>query len=258
MSIRRAAHVHRAFAGALILVLTAVPARAGKGDGKDELPHPGQHLKEVLKNVAKLESCAVSLRIEGGISDDERHSVKQATVRQTYSGEVFGNKLMHLPGLEVYRTPEKGVKLSGGLWKDVMADRSGLLLARLFDFPLDVVKKAYAHSKNAEWVGGWVTEEEDAVVEEGDVPDLLRELTVELELEGFDLDGSDESKDEPAGQVKSDGKSEDDKGKTVVAGSVDAKEPARKLPKVIRVEAPTREALQHFLAVEKSGCIGGG
>lgn len=253
---------------AMFLVVSAPSSRAlavpdGKKDDEAKLPHPSKHLKKAYLKLRALDSYRVSLRVEGGLSKDEKHSLSRVTVRQNYVGDVFQNKLMHLPGINAYRTPKKGAIRAGGIWKNALGDKNGTLMQRLFAFPLEVLGKAVRHSRRAEWVKSSIQSELGGIeFELLDLEDEEEENEAETDT-GDDVDDLfDDLFGEEGAEDKTESASTDSdkpRGKTVVAGGADEKEETElRLPRVVRIEVPPKEALRHYLAVEKSGCIGGG
>ena len=208
----------------------AKPEKAG-AEGK-KLPNAGKELLNVFKNLTKAKNYNVAVRIEGGLSDNPEHRVTTANVRETYAGDVFKSQarsqLMHLPTMHVFRTPDAGA-IRSGVWKNLLSEPAGVKMHRLFSFPETILERATRYQAAAQWVDG---EEKDA----------------EAEASPEEGDDAGEAKAAPAA-----------KGKTIVVGpGKGGKTVSTSLPRIIRVEAPTKEALAHFLEVENSGCFGGG
>ena len=220
------------FACALLPLPCSAAAEKDKNDAKKDLPSAGGYLKLVLSNLKKVKSYRVALTVEGGTSDEANHKITQRTVHQSYRGNVYQNTMMHVPAHKVYRTLKKGVRYTRGDWRNILADRQGVLLDRLFDFPFMVLVKAARHSKKAEWVEKPKSREKKS-----------------------------SRKSRKSQKKKKSSKQDDDedgkRGRTVVRRSK-SKRTRTSLPSVIRVEVPREVALKHFLTVERSGCIGGG
>lgn len=223
-----------------LLLLTPYGAdAAGKSDGKEaKRPSAGKQLKLALKNLLKKKSFQVSLKVQGGTSDNPQHKITQMTVRETYLGKVYKNRLMHVPSLKAFRTPKKGVKFTRGLWRNILSDRRGVMMDRLFTFPVEALSKAARHAKKATWV--------EKKVKKKRAKKTRRRSQRKPKDEDLD---EDEDEDE--------GDRDKPRGRTVVKKKKKKKNKTS-TPTVVRVEIPPSEALTHFLKVEKSGCIGGG
>lgn len=221
---------------ALAATVDAAPPQPGK-DG--DIPSPAAKLLEATKNLAKAGGYRTQLEVQGGLSKTPDHAIFQFAVRQSYDGQVH-REMLHVPAMKTFKTAKKGVRYFEGYWRSVLADADGKMLNSFFNFPQQVLEQALRHAKTGEWIdaGGVLAPAgEGATATDGAA-------------------GGDSSPEV--------GENDDAKGaggKTVVVGEGgDAKstEGARSLPRVMRIEAPTREALQHYIAVENSGCLGGG
>jgi len=221
-------------AAMLSLALAATAGAAPPQPGKDgDIPSPAAKLLEATKNLAKAGGYRTQLEVQGGLSKTPDHALVQFAVRQSYDGQVY-RELLHVPAMKTFKTAKKGVRYFEGYWRSVLADRDGKMLNSFFSFPQQVLAQALRHAKTGEWIdaGGVVAPATDG-----------------------DADGDSSS---------AAGENDDEKGasgKTVVVGEggdATSTDGARSLPRVMRIEAPTREALQHYIAVENSGCLGGG
>ena len=210
----------------------AVAWAAPAGGSKDKIPAASKALREAFKLLKKQENFEVQLQVAGGISDNEQHKITELAVRETYLGSVYGNKVMHLPKLKSFRTPKSGARFVQGMWRRITADKKGVVMDRLFKFPLEALGDAAKHAKTAQWRE---PEEED---EESDSESRSRKRR------GAKRDGDRDEKG-------------DGGGRTVVGGADDDEDSAPRPTKII-VEAPPKEALAHFLKVENSGCLSGG
>ena len=113
-----------------------------------------------------------------------------------------------------------------GTWRNIYSDPQGKKLQTFFNFPQEVLKQALRHAKRS---GRWL--DADQAEDAGDANPA--KPADELQLEGS--------------------------GRTVVSKKrLSDKEAEAIMPTVIIVDTPTREALNHYLTVEKSGCLGGG
>ncbi len=225
------------------------------GDKKPGLVEPDPHktLQDVAKNLSKATNYRTAIKVEGGYSDREDHDVTERVVGESYEGDVFGS-LMHVPKSKAFRYPTKGVAYIDGSWRDILSDTKTTLMNRLFTFPSVLMTRAVAlPPKNARWL---TAEEEKA---RGIAPDDDED---EDEVEAAD-DEEDEEEDEEDDEADSSEKKAakpDPKpsGKTVVVKPKSTGSKAGRAPRILRIEAPTKEALQHFIEVQNSGCLSGG
>lgn len=215
--------------------LAALPLAPGLSDDAGRAarpPHPGRKLAEAFKNLQKAKSYKVAVAIVGGISDNQDHKVAQVTVREQYDGEVHrtsAGNLMHVPAPKAFRLLErkKGAILADGGWKSILADRAGVRLDRLFSFPEELSRRAMKYASSAEWLTEGTASGNSAKAEDSEVAD--------------------------GGDAPKSGSGDQPEGKTEVAP--DGKQGKAKLPRIVRVEAPTKEALSHFIEVQNSGCM---
>jgi hypothetical protein len=208
-------------------------AEAKTGEKKGEEPSAGKQLLLAAKKLSDATSYEVALRVEGGLSNNAEHRLDSVTVRQSYRGGVYRNEMMHVPQMKVYRTARKGVYATG---RSLLSDREGVLMDRLFSFPLDIVSKASKNAKQAQWVRKPVAEERSGVI-----------------------DLSDDDEDSAEGEsVKEPDAGKKPGSRTVVVKPNQKTASAAPMPRFVRVEAPPKEAVEHFVTVEKSGCFGGG
>ena len=205
---------------------TAFSAPPKKNDAKN-LPKPWKHLVAAIKNFAKQKSYRVTFSVNGGLSFTDDHSLRQTIVRLNYEASIHAAgklPLMAVRSPRAFRTYKKGAILDSGIWRGISYDMRGQKMDRLFRFPDKLLARALKYAKNATWL-----EDED---------------------EGKD----DGKKKREKKKKKKSGKS---KGRTVVAKR-SSKDTPTVLPRFIGVEVPPKEALQHFVEVESSGCFGGG
>lgn len=212
-----------AFAMAAAMAAATV-ARAGPAES---LPSPARRLKEATKNLVRAKSYEVGASIRGGISKNAEHRIEELTVRQSYSAQVYQH-VMHVPALKAYRTPKAGVRQYQGYWRNILSDRNGVLCERLFPFPEVLLTRALRHSSRAEW------------------------LVEEKQEDGASAASTEDDADSEA-RTPEDSR----RGRTVVGTHKDG-ESGRKDPRFIRVDTPVKEALQHVIEVENSGCLSGG
>ena len=133
---------------------------------------------------------------------------------------------MHISAQESYKTPRKGVRFFQGAWRNIYSDAQGKKLQTFFNFPQEVLKQALRHAKRS---GRWL--DADQAAAEG-------EKNPAKPVEDLEVEGS---------------------GSTVVSKKrLSGEEVEAIMPTIMLVETPTREALNHYLTVEKSGCLGGG
>ncbi len=224
--------------GVIAFALTAagaVLAADEKNAGPQE-PDPHKTLQEVAKNLSKATNYRTGVRVEGGYSDREDHDVTERVVGEAYEGEVFGS-MMHIPKSKAFRYPTKGVAFIDGSWRDILSDQKTTLMNRLFTFPSVLLSRAVAlPAKNARWL---TVEEEKARGVAADDEDEDDE----------EEDSSEKEKAKPAPQPS---------GKTVVVQPKSTNSQSGRMPRILRIEAPTKEALQHFIEIQNSGCLSGG
>lgn len=217
------------FAG---VTATLVAGGEGAAGSKKGVPSPKQQLKDALLNLQKARGYAVSLGVQGGISNNPEHAVTTFTVKEDYGGSVHQN-LMHVDTMKSYRyrAPKKGVRYIDGAWKQVSADRAGQIMDRLFSFPEEVLTNALKYAAAGQWVDPAASADAKAS----------------------------ETSGEGSGSTPSTAPARG--GKTAVSPDSEKKSAAEALvaiPRVMRIEVPAKEALNHYLTVEKSGCVGGG
>ena len=222
--------------GLLVVCLVSYLVASEPAKSKEaKYPNPVKTLQTAIKNLAKSGNYYTKVTIEGGISGGEDHSLVTKVVAESYEGEVHGS-LMQVASPKAYRYPKKGVALVDGHWVGILSDQKTKLVQKLFTFPEVILGRALTHApRGAKWLPPQETDAKpEAKAEEGT----------------GETDG--EVKEEPAGKSPRD--------KTVVAksGAKKGAEPSGPQPRIIRVEAPSEEALQHFLEVQNSGCLSAG
>jgi hypothetical protein len=207
-------------------------------------PQVADHLLSAYKNFARTTGYKVRMSVDGGISDNPEHTITNAVVRDTYIGEVYQNTMAVTKSttfpFQAFRTLKKGVAFVEGMWRPVLAHPAGVRLDRLFPFPSNIMDLAAKYAKSAQWV-------EDSVDDEDEDEDGDEDETVD----GDDEEDAEEDVEDPADKEK-------DKHKTTPVKKQQDKSKLASIPRVLRVEAPTKEALEHFMLVEKSGCVSGG
>ena len=215
-----------------------------------EAPTPAKAIQNALSELQKAKNYLTRAEVEGGLSDSLDHEVNEAIVRQHYTGEVHGSMMSVTLPKKAFRFPKKGVAFLDGQWKDILSDRTTLLMDRLFPFPELILQRALTHAPKS---GRWLTkEEEEKRGYESDDDD------------DSDDDSDDEDADEEQQKLEAAKKAEAEKaraGKTAAKAAVAAgtsAKPAGPLPRVLYVEATPKEALQHFVEVQNSNCMGGG
>ncbi len=216
--------------GLWVLSLGALGTSAANADQRKDVPAPASILAQAYKNLVKSGSYETTIAITGGVTKRDDHKVTHPTVRQNYEAAVVTSPrrpIMKVTRPRAYRTPSGGAIESAGIWRNIHSDRQGKRMDRLFAFPETVLARALKHKRAAEWV----------------------------ERSKKKKKGAKRSKGKKDEKLSSDAKTKK-KGKTSVAKGRDAEKPP--LPGYIRVNAPTKEALQHFIEVENSGCFGGG
>jgi len=237
--------------GVAVLLSSITPLFSGEKDSDKELkpaiPKADAQLLAAYKNFTKATGYKVNMTVVGGISDNPEHTVTNRVVSDTYNGEVYQN-LMFVDNsqtfpFKAYRTPKKGVGKIDGMWRPTLAHPRGVRMERLFPFPSMIMDQAAKHAKTAQWLAGSVVEEEDE-----DEDDEDAESAAEDEDEGSNKASEKESDKEIA------------KRKTTAVKKTEKAEKARlaSMPRVLRVEAPAKEALDHFTQVQNSGCVSGG
>ena len=209
---------------AAVFTVCAGPLLAKDAPGK-KVPSPHSQLVKAAKALSKIKGFKTTLTVRGGLSNVADHKIHQFAVKETYQGDIYKG-LIHVSAKESFKTPRKGVRFIEGAWRNIYSDPDGKMLQTFFNFPQEVLKQALRHAKKS---GRWL-DAEKPVAEADKEPAKPAE---ELELE--------------------------DSGRTVVSKRRPAGEEAEAImPTVMLVETPTREALKHYLAVENSGCLGGG
>ena len=190
-----------------------------------KVPSPYSQLAKAAKNLSKIKGFKTTLTVQGGLSNTKDHKIHQFAVKESYQGDIYRG-LIHISAQESYKTPRKGVRFFEGAWRNIYSDPQGKKLQTFFNFPQEVLKQALRHAKRS---GRWL-DADRAKAEAGANPAKAAE---EIELEGS--------------------------GRTVVSKKrLSDKEAEAIMPTIMLVETPTREALDHYLTVEKSGCLGGG
>ena len=151
-----------AILGVAVVALCAGPVAADEA----KAPDPMKVLKSVTKNLvkeARKEGYRATLNVEGGISKAADHSLWNTTVREAYEGDIRGN-VMHVPGMQVFRTSQKGAVFDGTQWAALQARADGKKLDRLFAFPVQLLSKGLKNPKKVTWLES--TEEPEEVIEE--------------------------------------------------------------------------------------------
>jgi len=213
---------------------------------KKKIPSPQKQLLTAYKNLLKQKSYRSTLTVEGGLSRTKDHDLYQKAVSATYNGEVYRN-LLHVTNMKSFKTGKKGVRYIQGGWRSIHADRQGKMLDSFFKFPQDVLRQALRHVKRS---GKWVEPAaDDEAADEDDDDKGKGKGKGKGKAKGKDRD-----KDEAKNKSKGKGK-----GRTAVGEKRGSKgDDDVRVPRVLLVEAPIKEALEHYLTVEKSGCLGGG
>ena len=192
---------------------------------RKKTPSPYSRLAKAAKTLSKIKGFKSTLTVQGGLSNTKDHKIHQFAVKESYQGDIYKG-LIHISAQESYKTPRKGVRFFQGAWRNIYSDAQGKKLQTFFNFPQEVLKQALRHAKRS---GRWLDADQAAAEGEKNPAKPVEEL----ELEGS--------------------------GKTVVSKKrLSGEEVEAIMPTIMLVETPTREALNHYLTVEKSGCLGGG
>ena len=192
---------------------------------RKKTPSPYSQLAKAAKHLSKIKGFKTTLTVQGGLSNTKDHKIHQFAVKESYQGDIYKG-LIHISAQESYKTPRKGVRFFQGAWRNLSSDAQGKKLQTFFNFPQEVLKQALRHAKRS---GRWLDADQAAAEGEKNPAKPVEEL----ELEGS--------------------------GKTVVSKKrLSGEEVEAIMPTIMLVETPTREALNHYLTVEKSGCLGGG
>ena len=192
---------------------------------RKKIPSPYSQLAKAAKNLSKIKGFKTTLTVQGGLSNTKDHKIHQFAVKESYQGDIYKG-LIHISAQESYKTPRKGVRFFQGAWRNIYSDAQGKKLQTFFNFPQEVLKQALRHAKRS---GRWLDADQAAAEGEKNPAKPVEEL----ELEGS--------------------------GKTVVSKKrLSGEEVEAIMPTIMLIETPTREALNHYLTVEKSGCLGGG
>ena len=192
---------------------------------RKKTPSPYSQLAKAAKNLSKIKGFKTTLTVQGGLSNTKDHKIHQFAVKESYQGDIYKG-LIHISAQESYKTPRKGVRFFQGAWRNIYSDAQGKKLHTFFNFPQEGLKQALRHAKRS---GRWLDADQAAAEGEKNPAKPVEEL----ELEGS--------------------------GKTVVSQKrLSGEEVEAIMPTIMLVETPTREALNHYLTVEKSGCLGGG
>ncbi|MEE3055338.1 MAG: hypothetical protein VYB34_16525 [Planctomycetota bacterium] len=211
------------------VVLTACTGLLFAGDSsKKKVPSPYSQLAKAARNLSKIKGFKTTLTVQGGLSNTKDHKIHQFAVKETYQGDIYKG-LLHVSAKESFKTPRKGVRFFEGAWRNIHSDPQGKMLQTFFNFPQEVLKQALRHAKKS---GRWLDADQPAAeAEKNPARPAAEELEIELE----------------------------DSGRTVVSKKpLSGEEAEAIMPTVMLVQTPTREALNHYLAVENSGCLGGG
>ena len=215
----------RVLAAAVVFSVCTGTLFAADAPGK-KVPSPYSQLVKAAKALSKIKGFKTTLTVRGGLSNVADHKIHQFAVKETYQGDIYKG-LIHVSAKESFKTPRKGVRFIEGAWRNIYSDPDGKMLQTFFNFPQEVLKQALRHAKKS---GRWLDADKPAA-EAGKNP--ARPAAEEFELEGS--------------------------GRTVVSKKrLSEKEAGANMPTIMLVETPTREALNHYLAVEKSGCLSGG
>lgn len=192
---------------------------------RKKVPSPYSQLVKAAKALSKIKGFKTTLSVQGGLSNVADHKIHQFAVKETYHGDIYRG-LIHVSAQESFKTPRKGVRFIEGAWRNIHSDPQGKKLQTFFNFPQEVLKQALRHAKRS---GRWLNADQ-AAAEAGKNPARQAD---EVELE--------------------------ESGRTVVSKKrLSEKEAEAIMPTIMLIETPTREALDHYLTVEKSGCLGGG
>jgi hypothetical protein len=239
----------------IVLAFLFLPSgTAGAGERSSvKRQDPAKALLAAAKNLAKSKNYRVKVLIEGGITENEDHQLPEKTLTETYEGDVF-SPLMHVSKMNAFRYPTKGVVLIQGLWRSTMSDKTTVKMERLFTFPEVVLRRALANSSNAKWLE---PEKKEAGEAGGDAADAGEDKADASSDQGAgDDEGSAKPEKKKAAAAKKAQKA-DGKTKAVGKKAVQPKDEGPQ-PRVVRVEAPPKEALAHFTEIQNSGCLGAG
>ena len=159
-----------------LCAFVAGPALADEG----KAPDPLKALKKVTKNLvkeSKSEGYNAKLAVRGGLSRKADHQLHSTTVYADYQGDIRGN-VMHVPEMQVFRTPNKGAVFDGVNWAMLQARAEGKQLDRLFAFPVQLLANAIKKPKKVEWLAST----EEPIVEESEEvghTSVEKKLTIE-------------------------------------------------------------------------------
>lgn len=211
-------------------------------------------LQTAAKNLTKTANYKAKVTVEGGLSEAEDHHVTEKTMGEAYEGEVFstvGGTLMHVPQIgtttmKAFRYPNRGTAYIQGAWRDIMSERTTLRLCRLFTFPEVYLARALGGANSIRWL---TPDEERQLIGDRSAAAKPKEAPKEESAAG---DASEEGEGGGA-KAKADSKKKGPTAAVKAKGQDDGPQ-----PRVVRVDVPTKEALQYFTEVQNSGCMSAG
>jgi len=275
------------FVAATAALLLAPSAGAGEPEAPKPKVSPLKAAQTAAKNLVKVPNYIARVDVVGGLSDREDHEVTDKTMGETYEGELYNSSsgpLMHIgKGMNAYRYPKRGTMLVQGDWRDILSDRTGTRMTRLFTFPEQVLARALGYGSSARWLTPAEEKERlgarykgPKVKEAGDDEEKGKEKDSGKEKDegsgdesnkiaagDTSPDGDDPKPADPKKAEKPDAKAAKKAGPTVVVKPKPAADAAKRAddgyqPRIVHIDVPPKEALVHFTEVQNSGCMSAG
>ena len=205
--------------GAVVWSLSAGGAFAADRD-KKKSPAPSSVLMKSYNALVKSKSYRTSLKIVGGVTDRKDHRVGRPTVKQNYSAEILTSKSTPIMRVD---SPSAYRSPNGG------AIRDGGVWRRIM---------AARNGRRLDRLFAF--------------PEIVMRQALKHRKSAAWVPVKSKKKKTKKEKTKKKERDGKKRSKTTVGEADDS------FPGYIRVVAPPKEALKHFIDVERSGCISGG
>jgi len=138
-----------------LFAIVSVPASAGD---EMKIPKAPKELKRAVKALSKEKSYKIALEVRGGFSNKSSHEITRSQVAESFTADYYRG-LMNHSDRKAIRSAKSGAIRKSGRWQQLLAQRDGVLIDRLFAFPVESLRDTL-RAKNVTWL------DEGKVVEE--------------------------------------------------------------------------------------------
>jgi hypothetical protein len=133
-----------------LFALCAVPSQVL---AKDKVEKASSAAKKAVKKFFKLKNYTVNCEVQGGVSDNKKHTITQGVVSKSYEANSY-KKIMQVTNPQAFRRGKGGAILDAkaNRFKALEASADGKEMSRLFRTPEDVFAEISKNSSKAKWI----------------------------------------------------------------------------------------------------------